>query len=114
MILGYDYFFGLNETSIFQTAISVGNINQMIIQKGVFDEINIDEDISKIYNDIKEEWSYQTVALAKFENNLEAGNISNGGVGIQYIKFQKRSVDSLTWQDIAILDFDIFFVNCFA
>lgn len=106
MIIGYDLFFGQNNSSIFNTIISLGNINSIIIGKGKFDEISFDEDISKVYNTTKEEWDYQYVLDAKFQNNLEAGNIQNNGIEIAQIKFQKRLSDSLIWEDIAIVDFD--------
>lgn len=105
MIIGYDLFFGQDNSSVFNTVISLGNINSGILGKGKFDEISFDEDISKVYNNTKEEWDYQFVLDAKFQGNLEAGNIDNKGIPISQIKFQKRLTDSLIWTDVGILDY---------
>lgn len=105
MIIGYDLFFGQDNSSVFDTVVSLGNINSGILKNGKFDEISFDEDISKVYNNTKEEWDYQFVLDAKFQGNLEAGNIDNKGLQIQQVKFQKRLTDSLIWTDVGILDY---------
>jgi hypothetical protein len=56
----------------------------------------------------KDEWGYDTVLLSLFTNEtlLEAGNINNNGVEVEYIRFKKRKADSLVWQTISDISFN--------
>lgn len=100
-------FYGDDESATFETTNIVNNFYRIELKSAIIDELFIDETTNNLFNFDREEWSYETVALAKFQGNLEAGNITNNDTPIEYIKFRKRKVDTLLWQDIAIFTFDV-------
>lgn len=79
----------------------VGNkFDTLRVSNGIYDEIKIDEtlEISDVVN--KEDWSLSTVFDAKFQNNLEAGNIQNNSLPIQYLLFERQEQGSLRWEQM--------------
>lgn len=112
MIFGYTPFTG---QTFGGTGVYFGNqYYRMDVQNGKFDEIKVDEDFFQ-YNEEKQEWSFDTVLLARFRDNLEAGNIEFNGMKIQYMRFKRRSVDSLKWDILKDYPFtkekDIYFLE---
>lgn len=57
--------------------------------------------------DTIEEWSSRTVLKADFNNTIEAGSITANNRQIEFIKFQKRQIDELVWQDVAELKYGV-------
>jgi hypothetical protein len=104
LILGLD-FYGNTNSAVFQTINVVNNIYRLELSKCIIDEIEVELDTSLPYSNVKETWQYSTVLLADFNNSLEAGNIENGGVPIEYIAFKKRKATDLVWQDVAIMPY---------
>lgn len=80
----------------------VGNqFNTLRFSNGVYDEVKIDETLDSSNVVTKEEWSLSTVFLAKFLNNLEAGNISmQQSLPIQYLLFERQEQGSLRWEQM--------------
>lgn len=107
MLLGYNYFIGTDTSMVFSNTNSIGSIDYMTNTKGIFDEIYIDEDITKTKSTTKDDWIYSTLFDAKFQNNLEAGNITNQGVAIEKIRFQKRLINTMTWELIKEMNFSV-------
>ena len=94
-------FFGLDEGAVFKTNIGHVNYNELQITGTMIDEIYVDEDIEiPVTTDNPESWTYSTILNAKFQGNLEAGNLSANGSEIELIKFQKRRWDELEWTDV--------------
>lgn len=94
-------FFGLDEGAVFKTNIGHVNYNELQITGTVIDEIYVDEDIEiPVTTDKPEIWTYSTILNAKFQGNLEGGNLSANGAEIELIKFQKRRWDELEWTDV--------------
>ncbi len=104
MIIGLDTYG--DEEMIHQITNPIANIYRLELQNCVVDTIKIDSDGSLPYSSLKEEWLYSTVFLADFKNNLEAGNIDNKGLPIEYIQFKKRNIDDLAWETIITLPFN--------
>lgn len=90
-------FFGVNNV--------VQDINKVVVKDCKMDELKMDETILDYIN-TKEEWSYDTVLLAKFHNNLSAGNIENNGMKIEKLKLKKRNIKNMTWTDVKTFVFD--------
>ena len=94
-------FFGLDSGAVFKTRLCHPNYNSVEISNMVLDQIYIDEDITIPYSTTKpDDWNYRTVLNAKLQNNLEGGSISAGGLIIEKVRFQRRRIDELMWQDI--------------
>ncbi|NFV47499.1 hypothetical protein FDJ70_07405 [Clostridium botulinum] len=92
--------------NFFNANNAVYDIEQVIIKDCKMDEIKIDEDILE-YIAKKEEWSYDTVLLGKFHNNLEVGNIDNNGMKIEQIKLKKRNIENMRWMEIATYKYNL-------
>lgn len=84
--------------------LAINNINYLEIKNCVVDEIHVRENTSNIdLSPTKEEWQFDTFLLAKFLGDLEAGNISLGGLPIDRFKIRKRRIDSVKIQDLGIV-----------
>lgn len=99
MIIGYDLY-GNSNAMVFQTINPIGSIYRIELTDSIIDEVEVRERTDLIYSSTKEEWTYDTLLLAKFQNNLEAGNISLGGMLVEKIMLKKRRVEDLVWQDL--------------
>lgn len=87
--------------------MSIRNINYIEIKNSIVEEINLRENTSGIdLTPTKKEWTYDTFLLAEFLGNLEAGNLSLGGLEIDSFRIRKRRVDSTVFQDLGILPYD--------
>jgi hypothetical protein len=73
-------------------------VSALLVSNGIYDEIKIDETLDSINSIEKEDWTLDTAFNAKFQNNLEAGNLSNNGIPIQYIRFKRRKIGELNWE----------------
>ena len=81
-------------------------IDSVFISNGIYDEFKIDETLDSINSVEKEEWGIDTVLLAEFKNNLEAGNLTNQSIPIQYLRFKRRKIGELNWQVMIDIPFD--------
>lgn len=99
MIIGYSLY-GDTDTMVFQTINPIGSIYRMELTDSIIDEVEVRERTDLIYSTDKEEWTYDTLLLAKFQGNLEAGNINLNGMTVEKIMFKKRRVEDLVWQDL--------------
>lgn len=105
MFIGYD-FFQMNKGTFFETNVYHPSYNQIELSNMILDELFGDEDITiPAIVDKPTGWSYTTFIDAKFKGDLEGGSVSAGGFIIEKIKFQKRRVDELYWEDMAIIDY---------
>lgn len=106
MMIGLD-FFGYEDGSIFNTQIAHTDYSSLEIYGGLIDHLYVDKNLN-VNNDTdkNELFYYSTVILSSFSGNLEAGSISNYGIEIDRIRFQKRKSDELYWTDVAELEYD--------
>lgn len=100
MIIG-----GMSNFLFFSNPIFFDKSKSLEIEGIMLDYIKIDETLLDFIQE-KSEWGYETVILGEFMNSLEAGNVSNGGLQIDYLKLKKRKKDELTWQDIKIFQYN--------
>lgn len=106
MIIGTD-FFGMDDGIMFNTVTIHTEYNSLESYFGLLDHLYVDQDIT-VFSDIEKNklFHYSTVILAQFNGTLEAGSISNNGVEIDKIRFQKRKTDDLYWTDVAELEYE--------
>lgn len=103
LIVGLDFF---GEQPVFDNLLNIGTIYRTDLQSVIVDQIRFDEGTNESDTSAKEEWGYNTALLAKFQNTLEAGNITNGGLKVTHLKIKKRKENDLQWQDIKLFTFD--------
>jgi hypothetical protein len=104
LFLGLDFY---GDNIAYNTEIVISNIYNIQLMKSIVDEIKIDDTIANYTNSAKEEWSYDTVLLGDFKDqSLEAGNIDNKGVAVEYIRFKKRRKSTLEWMNVADINYN--------
>lgn len=103
MILGHTFF----EKSPFLSHCYVDNTQtELQLSNMIIDEIKMDDSLD-IDNTIeKEEWGMFTSLLAKFQDNLEGGNLQNMGIPVQKIRVKKRKIGELNWETLMDFTYD--------
>lgn len=102
-IIGLDAF-GLNAFQSYSPPVR--NIKYLEMKNAVYDEIHIREKTNGITTEnIKEDWQMDTILLAKFLGDLEAGNINNAGIKIEKFAIKRRKLNELKSITLAYKDF---------
>lgn len=106
MIVGMD-FFNYEDGAVFNNIVIHPSYTSLEAYRGLLDHLYVDNDITVPEGIEKNRLFYfSTVMLAQFMGSLEAGSISNNGIEIDKVRFQKRKTDELYWTDVAELDYD--------
>lgn len=82
-------------------------VSKLFVSNGIYDEVKIDETLDVLNSIEKENWTMDTSFDWKAQKNLEAGNISGGGVKISQIRFKRRKIGTLDWETMLDMDFNI-------
>lgn len=91
MIIGYDFFGQKMDGNVFDTAIPTGNIDEVAMGAGIYDELFISLDTTIGAENAKPtSWQLKTIMNAKFENDLEAGSLDSDGHVITSIQIYRR------------------------
>lgn len=87
--------------------IAITSINYIKIENSIVDQIEIRERTSGIdLTSTKGNWEIDTVLLAEFLNNLEAGNVNNEGLVITKFRIKRRNSGELTNITVGEVDYD--------
>lgn len=87
--------------------IAITNINYIKVQNCIVDRIEVREQTSNIdLSSTKSDWQIDTVMIAEFLGNLEAGNVNNEGLEITKFKIKRRNSGELTSITLGELDYD--------
>lgn len=104
------FFIGLNaygdENSFFERNNALFNSNRIELRDCIIDEIKMDLSIDISMTPNKKDWSYSTYLLAKFRDNLEAGNISIQELNIEFVKLKRRIKGEDNWQTLMAWNYD--------
>jgi hypothetical protein len=102
-IIGLDAF-GLNAFRSYSPPVR--NIKYLEMKNAIYDEIHIREKTDGVTTEnVKEDWQMDTILLAKFLGDLEAGNINNAGVKIEKFAIKRRKLNELKSITLAYKDF---------
>lgn len=105
MLIGYN--FASDGDSLNPHMVDVGKIKRVNLFQGVFDELMVDNGNNFTYDTTKQEWRYESVLLARFQGNLNAGNVDFTNMTVADIVVKKRKMDDLTgWQRVAKTPYD--------
>ena len=112
IFLGYDF---LRDKYCWQpTPTNLTNINNVAIQNGIYDHLNVTKDVGLDYTTaLPGEWNLQTQMDANFNGNIRAGNIGYILAQISSIKVKRRVKGTFDWitlftvpiKDITDVDF---------
>ena len=124
MIIGYDFWLddvfakseinGViiedNDGVAFDTCNGVGSVDDFTLKNGMFDEMYVaktfDDAIGVLENTEKQNnWSTNTVLLAKFADNLIGGTIGIDKYAINQIEVRKRKRGEDQWQTYYTIDY---------
>ncbi|MGD6876762.1 hypothetical protein [Bacillus infantis] len=102
-IIGLDAF-GINAFKSYSPPVR--NIKYMELKNAVYDEVHVRESTDNIDSSpTKEEWQMDTLLLAQFLGDLEAGNINNRGVRIDKFAIKRRKVTETNSLTLGYKDF---------
>ena len=105
MIIGLD--FASDENSLSPHIVDIGKLTEVKIKRGVFDEIMVKPKSHYVYDSIRENWEDITYLLARFQNDLNAGNVDFINMTVQDIVVKRRKKDDLTgWTRVATIPYD--------
>ena len=105
MILGLDFF--ADDESLTPTHNAISEISRIKIRNAIYDEINIRERVNLLFNTDKTEWQYDNVLLAKFQGNLNAGNVDFVGMSVANLLIKRRKAEEFEWQNLHEFEFDV-------
>ena len=114
MIIGYNFL--SDEDSINPMYLDVGNIKKIKLTNGLFDQFSLLNNIQDI-SSVKSEWSVYNLLLAKFQGNLNVGNVDFTNLTVALLKVKRRKIEELNnWYTLKQLDYvtnqsDEFFDN---
>ena len=114
MIIGYNFL--SDEDSINPMYLDVGNIKKIKLTNALIDEFSLLTGIQNI-SSIKSEWSVYNLLFAKFQGNLNAGNVDFASISVATLKIKRRKTEELNnWYTLKQLDYvanqsDEFFDN---
>lgn len=84
--------------------MSINNINYVEIKNCKIEELHIRENTSNIdLSSTKKFWQIDSYLLAKFQNNLEGGNVDLGGLTIDNWKIRRRRIDSTQFKELGVV-----------
>lgn len=102
-IIGLDAF-GINAFKSYSPPVR--NIKYIEMKNAIYDEIHIREKTDGIdSSNVKEDWQIDTVLLAKFLGDLEAGNINNSGIQIEKFAIKRRKINEINSITLGYKDF---------
>ena len=91
----------LGETYFSSCTSGVSNITNIELSNAVYDELHVRQSTGTMTTSSeKDNWQIDTVMLARFENDLEAGNFQNDGVKISKFAVRRRKFGET--QDLVI------------
>ena len=124
MIIGYDFWLdevfaqteydGViiedNDGVAFDTCNSIASVDNFTLKNGTFDEIYVTKTINNaigvVENTEKQnDWSADTILLAKFKDNLLGGTIGIDGHSISQIALRRRKKGEEQWQTYYTIDY---------
>ena len=101
MILGYSTY----DSTPYDDVYCGNNIKGIELKNVIIDELKIDNKIVEP-TVTKQDWSYSTVFDAKFNGNLDAGDIDNKGIPIKDLRLKRRKKGKLKWDIIKEYEYD--------
>ena len=95
-IIGYNFLADVN--ALDPISVNVNNITELQIQNGIFDHVNLTQDVtSPIDTTIPTDWTSLTLLDCNFDHNISGGSLDNITKDITSIKIKRRKVGEYNW-----------------
>lgn len=102
-IIGLDAF-GINAFKSYSPPVR--NIKYVEMKNAIYDEVHIREKTDGVDTSaMKEDWQIDTILIARFLGDLEAGNINNSGIQIEKFAIKRRKVNEINGITLGYKDF---------
>lgn len=102
MIIGLDVF-GIDAYQSYSPPVR--DVYLIELKNAIYDELAIRERIDIKPENIRDDWDIDTILLAKFLGDLEAGNINNQGVQIEKFAIKRRKLNEIKPITLGYKDF---------
>lgn len=93
-------FFG-DSTSILPTPTAIDDITYVELQNGVYDDLYITKDADDTSSIIKDEWDFDTILHATFNDVTDAGNVTWNLNNTSGLLVKRREIGDSKWMTIA-------------
>ncbi|MCM1100145.1 MAG: hypothetical protein NC079_00660 [Clostridium sp.] len=85
------------------TPTDIADIRYVELQEGIYDDLYITTAVDFAYEGFRpEEWDFDTVLWARFENNTNAGNIDWSPETTSHIILKSRTEGNFRWKTLAV------------
>lgn len=85
------------------TPTGIKNINYIELSNGIYDDLFVTKDVEfNINNIILNEWDFNTILYAKFNNSTNAGNVDWNLQTVSHVILKSRKVGTFKWKTIAV------------
>ena len=98
VFLGYSFLGGVDAAELSPT--SVGNMTEIELYGASFDDVYVSVDPDMSREDLQESWDTSTELYAKFDNNINAGNIEYTTRTIDTVLIKRRKKGTFKWVTI--------------
>lgn len=95
---------GLSKTVLINP-VNISTINSVSIKNAIFDDLYITKNPKiDLKNVIPAEWDFDTLAKAKYEHSLEAGNVEFMTNNTTALIIKRRLKNTFTWAIVTVID----------
>ena len=77
-----------------------GDFNNIVIGNGIFNHINITDNVDTVYSTEIPDWDYNTILDCNFNNNTNGGNFNITANQLSSIRVKRKDETSLEWVKI--------------
>lgn len=85
------------------TPTGIGNINYVELKNGIYDELYITKAIDfELTNEFPQEWDFDTILWAKFNDSTNAGNVDWNLNNTSHIILKSRTEGNIQWKTIVV------------
>lgn len=103
MIIGYNFL--SDEDSLDPMYLNIGNVKKIKLASALFDEFSLLNGLQSTSSS-KSDWSVYNLLLAKFQNNLNAGNVDFTSLIVATLKIKRRKIEELNnWYTLQEVDY---------
>lgn len=98
MFLGTTFFCGKH--SLEPPATNITDFYTLSVSDGTYDQLFLSTDTSQTADDLEDDWKYETKLNARFDGDLEGGNVGFSTKNTDVMVIKTRETGSLDWKTI--------------
>lgn len=84
--------------SVACTPTDINNITRMELSDGMYDDLRVTHNVTEeLSSEVNQEWDWDTILHAKFNNNTSAGNVDWDLDRVSYLLIKRKKVNEFKW-----------------